>query len=278
MAAESNTRPNIAELLEELSEAGDQAPLELAEAILALREEAVEPLRAILRDKYNWEEAELPAGWMVVHAALLLGKIGVSAAIPELIGCLHYLDHTWVLERLPTIFANIGPSAIEPLKQYLSESRREHDIWFRAVRAAESLGTIAFKYPEYQEEIITFLNQVLDAAQPPMDEDDYFHDYLGAVLVALGSPSSQPIIERALEKKIVRTECLLSVCPVSIVGGKHLIFSTQPPDEETEIRHWAEHDLLTFYYLEEIIGRQRQWQEIEAITGPHQPVQPQEQV
>ena len=90
--------------------------------ILARGSEAVEPLRALLQREYEeWPEIEV-----LSFAAELLGSLGDSAAIPDLLGLFRRVDDD-VLENVSTVLGEFGPQIIEPA---LEIARDESLPWF----------------------------------------------------------------------------------------------------------------------------------------------------
>jgi hypothetical protein len=151
---------SIQELLSKLEELGDQVPLELAQAILAKEQEAVIPLCDVLQDDDYWE-AEGNKQWMPLHAVKLLGMLADPRALPQLVNALilaYKVNDDWIMEDLPTVFGRIGPSAINPLEEFIHTYEGDNKLWWSRNTAANGLVAIAMNHPHEQERILTFLH------------------------------------------------------------------------------------------------------------------------
>ncbi len=139
-------------------------------------------------------EEEKPEFWAPIHALRTLGQLHAEAAAEPLVNMLSEVDQdNWIQEELPQIYALIGPAAIPALTAYLADST--HDVYTRGF-AAESLETIAQKYPESRSECISAISKQLEE----YEENDYeLNAFLIASLSHLKAIETLPLIERAFE-------------------------------------------------------------------------------
>src|SRR5207245_4638764 len=106
MATRQGDRPmseSATALVEQLRAAGEWPEPKLLEEIVVQGNEAVEPLREVLRrDLHGWPE-EAP----LVYAIDLLGRLQVPAAVPDMLAILRRYDNE-TIEGLPAALAAFG--------------------------------------------------------------------------------------------------------------------------------------------------------------------------
>jgi hypothetical protein len=132
--------------------------------------------------------------WAPIHAWWVLGKLRAEEAIGPLIGLLHRVDtedDDWVGEDLPEVLAEIGPAALSPLVEYLTDSA--YGEWAR-VAAARALGLIGEAYPETRGECVAKL--VAQLAQFAV-QSETLNAFLVTPLMDLMAVEAAPIMERA---------------------------------------------------------------------------------
>jgi HEAT repeat protein len=103
-----------------LIEADSLLKPEVAERILEQGEAAVAPLIEILEDRSLLVAS---GGWAPIHAAILLGELGVSEAVPALLEALMDDDDgdLFMEDAIESLTA-LGPAALEPVLQAHAES------------------------------------------------------------------------------------------------------------------------------------------------------------
>ncbi|MBI4308238.1 MAG: SEC-C domain-containing protein [Chloroflexi bacterium] len=236
------------ELIDELMRSGDRAPLDLAQAIVGRGTEAVEALRALLRDEGYWDTEDQNECWVPVHAVKLLGAMGARESLPELLLaldlCAEY-DDDWTAEDLPHALAAIGPVAIGPLMEHIT-SRAAPAEWHTRSLATEALAHIAQGVPEERPRILAFLHGLLDTGN--VDDQDFLSWIVGDLL-DLRDPSSRSVIEAAFARGLVDEV---------IVSLEDVIQSYAFEGTGTGLRGY---DLLEFYLPQEVAARQRRWQQ-----------------
>lgn len=99
-----------------LCEAGDSLRSEVAERILEHGADAVAPLIRILEGRSLLNASR--GGWAPIHAAVLLGQLHASEAIPALLAALADEEHrdSFTEASIESLTA-IGPAALEPVLQ-----------------------------------------------------------------------------------------------------------------------------------------------------------------
>src|SRR5437879_2343170 len=104
-----STAETAESLVEQLVTAGGWPEPRLLTAILERGNEAVEPLRALLRR--DFEEDKLST---VAFAVDLLGSLDDASAVPELLNLFRRYDDLDVMETVRPALSRIGPQVIEP--------------------------------------------------------------------------------------------------------------------------------------------------------------------
>lgn len=110
-------------LVERLIDQGSSLSPELRRNILALKEEAVRPLIAIVEDE-ELQMADSPGeGWAPIHAIELLSELRAPEAIQPLVRVLRTIDwDTIIHDRALSCLRPFGQVAIAPLLQALEET------------------------------------------------------------------------------------------------------------------------------------------------------------
>lgn len=236
------------ELLHKLEELGDRAPIELIQEILAKGKEIVKPLCRILQDKRYWE-AEDDKLWMPTHAVKLLGVLADPEALPQLIDALVLAEKTddeWVMDDLPTVFGRIGPTAVDPLMEFINAHRGDYSMWWSRSTAANGLVSIAIQHNRERERILSFLHGLFSE-----DEDTEFMGSVASDLLDLHDPSSFPVLEDAFNRDLIEKY---------IISREEFLEEREKPPDEKALVHYKT-DLLEFYSPEEVARRQERWEE-----------------
>ena len=174
---------------------------------LAARPDAVEPLRAILRNEYYWAEGRDGEFWIELHAIAILCLAKAAAAIPDLLPTLvltslHDVD--WLFDRLAGHLAQFGTVLISPLKRLVRDLRAKeqesYDYSFARVEAAETLIRIALEHPEVKDEVVSFL---CDCLLDPTENDQMFNALMGDQLVYLDRENVIIAMKAAYERDSV---------------------------------------------------------------------------
>jgi hypothetical protein len=149
--------------------------------------------------RHNFAEDD-PAMWGPVHAWRALGQLRAEKAIEPLIGLLHYIDQDgddWINEEIPPVLGMIGPSAIEPLRTYISS--RENPKYARIV-AGESLRMIPDYFPEQRERIINILSEQLSRGT---NDEREINGFIVGELLDLNAVEKVQVIKAAYDRKCV---------------------------------------------------------------------------
>lgn len=124
------------------------------------REHIPELIRLVEDKKLRWmekpddlpEDGDITEWYGQIYAWRTLAQLKAEEAIPALLSILHEIDEygdDWYGEESFEVFPMIGPAAISPLAEYLSDTK--HGTWAR-VAASESLQKMVEAYPETKEE------------------------------------------------------------------------------------------------------------------------------
>jgi len=140
------------------------------------------------------------AGWAPIHAWRALGQMEAQEAILPLLGLLHRIDEQedeWLLSEIPSVMAQIGPSAIDPVIEYLVDSANpEH----ARICASSVLAEIAVCHPDHRHECVAGISAQLAHSA---EQDESFNGFLICDLLDLDAREAAPIIEKAFAQKKV---------------------------------------------------------------------------
>ena len=241
---------HILDLISDLIESGDRAPMELVKAIINKGEEAIERLSELITDRYFWYTEDEDEWWAPIHAVKILGAMRNEKAIPALLVCLkrfeEYPDNPaseWIEQDLIEAFRQIGPASIKPLMEYIKNNPEEY--WYSRAVASTALVYLASDYEEKRAEILEFLHSLLKEGNI---QDVDFLSLLVCHLLDLCDPSSRPVIEEAFKKDLI-DEFVVTLQEVKKAYKKG-------PD----IPNRLDFDFLEFYTPEAISARQKEWE------------------
>jgi len=182
-------------LLEQLLEAGQRPDPALLRAIQEHGQAAVSPLIEIVTDPNLLRtDSDAPEVWAPMHAMRLLGRLRATAAIAPLITLVEEEEADWIREELPDVMAQIGPTAVEPLKAFAAD--RQQDLYARSA-ACNGLSKIAQAHPETRQQAIAFLRILLSAYPDETPDDETMRGFVIGDLLDLGAREAYPDIEAA---------------------------------------------------------------------------------
>ncbi|MEJ2285766.1 MAG: hypothetical protein P8X85_19490 [Desulfobacterales bacterium] len=100
-----------------------------------------ELIRMVTDRKLLWADQDSIEVWAPVHAWRTLGQLGAEEAIKPLIGLFSELsEDDWASDELPEVMALFGAKAIQPLKEYLSDSSNNELARATAANCLEKIG------------------------------------------------------------------------------------------------------------------------------------------
>jgi hypothetical protein len=129
-----------------------------------------------------------------IHAWRCLAQLRAEEAIAPLLGLMDRLDEAgddWYLDEFPRVFAWIGPAALEPLREYLSND--EHALFARSV-SAEALKELAARHPEMRDDVLKALCNTLSRFE---DTDETVNAFIIGDLLDMRAVEAAELIERA---------------------------------------------------------------------------------
>jgi tetratricopeptide (TPR) repeat protein len=200
-----------------------------------LAEYAPDLIRMVLDDDLNMRDEHDRAVWAPYHALNVLGELGPAEAAEPLTACLDTEDD-WVGEKLPAVYAAIGPAALPVLHAYLAD--REHDTNARGA-ASNALVAIAQTHPAARDEIIACLTAFLDRPDAGVNGDE---EVVTAFVIAdlgdLKALSAYEAIRRAYAEDRVDGQIIgLEDVERDFEMGPPLDFSAPPkPRDEPGVR------------------------------------------
>jgi len=161
------------ELINEFVSLELRVPAPLAKEICN-RPDSTPYLARILEEERYRELGGPGDGWSPIHALHLLGCFKTPEALHLLIGVLRIRGKElgdWLTEDIPSILANFGTSAVEPLTELVLD---ESLYAFVRSAVASALGVIAHNHSECREQVIKLFRQIVRAANARgADEVDY---------------------------------------------------------------------------------------------------------
>lgn len=129
---------------------------------------------------FSEEDEEIAEWYGQIHAWRTLAQLKAEEAIPALLNILQEIDEygdDWYGEESFEVFPMIGPAAIHPLAEYLSDTK--HGTWAR-VAASASLEKMVKEHPETKEECAA---AIVAALQSYKDNDEALNGSLISDLV-----------------------------------------------------------------------------------------------
>jgi hypothetical protein len=107
----------------------------------------------------NLPDEDAARSWAPVHAWRTLGQLQAEEAIDPLINLFHKIqDNDWVIEEMPEVFAQIGPTAFLPLAAYLGNTA--YPTYSRLI-AATAIKQMALAYPLVRDQAVDALAEQL---------------------------------------------------------------------------------------------------------------------
>ncbi len=137
-----------------------------------------------------------PASWASLHALRLLGYLHAYPSAGRLLALMDR-ENDWLSDLLPSVWAEMGPQAAEPLWAYLLD--HEHNPEQRG-NVMIGLQKLAEEHPSYRPEVIQGLVHLLDNAPT---EDGTANAYIAHVLGEMRATDTLPALRRAYKAKKV---------------------------------------------------------------------------
>lgn len=214
------------DLLRPIFTEGDRLTRAQVDEILRHGAAVAPELVRILADEEVWE-AELPAGWAVVHAAFLLGALrppGSLDVLAEAVETAADYDEDLIIEAAPFMFAANGPAALPRLRQLARDREASPTLRGCAHEALGLLGT---------PDAIAVLRESVDDRR--CDQD--VRAVAALALLDFARPEDRARIEAAADGDILQDEEIEAV------------YRDGPPN-------WPPYDWLSFYDPEALAERQ----------------------
>jgi hypothetical protein len=229
MAANYQGMP-IEELINEFISSELRVPIPLVKEICN-RPDSVPYLARIIEGDIYWEIGGPGDAWSPIHALHLLGGIKTTEALHVLITTLRDYGEDigdWLLESMPSILANFGPSAIEPLKEVMLDDRLDG---FVRGAVSSALVVIAHNHSECRESIIKLFRQIIRDAD--VRETGDYDMFITLLVDDLAQFKDQGAVE---EIKLAFTKGLVDESYIDLVEVKRIY---DMPDEDM---HYHSHD------------------------------------
>lgn len=246
------TEKTTQELIDLLIAEEDRVTLEHIQE-LAGREDAIEPLRAWMRDKIRWLNARDGEWWALYHAFTILALTRRVELLPDLFEGVVYAneeDFDWLMEISAAAFARFGEAGLDPLIQFIKSRRpKDKDDWktpFVRSFAAQAVARIALENPALESKVADFFCSCYSDLE---ETDEYF----------LGSISGHALMldkERVLEP--MRAAFKRGAVDETISGDFEQTIDWYDPEEQRDDSEYHV-DLLEFYRPDEIAKRQLRW-------------------
>lgn len=151
-------------------------------------------------DEHFTASADSPALWAPIHAWRALGELGARIVLPTLLALLESMDDggdDWLLEEVPEVCAQLGPSAIDELEAYLLDTTHPE---YGRVAVAHGLERIAVTEASARDNVVAVLADALQrgwASQPDLN------GFLVTYLTRLRAVGHADLIKRAFESRVV---------------------------------------------------------------------------
>src|SRR5262245_51728923 len=234
------------QLIDLLRISEDTLTRDMVDEFVARGERMVWKLTDLCRDERSWTQGGA-AFWAPVHATFILGAFEDSRALMGLLASLRWsakYDVDWVYEKLPSILARIGRSAILPLKARVADRQTG-----RLDRQTElhALASVAASHPIHQGEILDFVRSIADDA----DEEEPIRSVAASVLLRFVRPGDRKsIVASAIRQEWCERPALFDAKDIeeAYASGRQQL--------DSYLQDW-----LDFYSPEAIEARQRRWEE-----------------
>lgn len=239
------------ELIDLLFREEDRIPRSIADEIIRRGAEMSPALSDIVMDKLLWI-APLPEWWAPVHATYLLGAIGGQEVLDPLLAALRWADafeNEWVTEDLPSILGSLGNISYQPLTKIVGDKSAG---WSARSIAMDALGSQAMRFPNLEEDIMAGLGRILSDAT---DETGARRSAAYVLLDFRRSDLKGALIEFAKTEE-ERQRQQLDYKPAFTARDVANDLTTPRSGEEFYMHNWLE-----FYNDDEVIRRQRHWQD-----------------
>jgi hypothetical protein len=175
------------------------------------------------------DEDEIAFFWAPIHAWRALGQLKAEEAIPALLGQLHHVDDNddeWFMEEADDILVQIGPAAVEPLREYIENT--QHGLYAR-ITAVETLEKLGNQYPEVHERCKAILIGILEGYA---GHHETMNGFLIDALIGLKAVEATPLVEQIF--KAGQVDALLYADFEDYQEDMGLI----PPREKPQIRNF----------------------------------------
>jgi hypothetical protein len=192
------------ELIAEFVSSELRVPIPLAEEICNRPDSVPYLARIIEEDKYRKWGGPGDA-WSPIHALHLLGGMKTTEALQALIATLRDRGEDigdWLTEDMPSILANFGTSAVEPLKAMIPDDSLDD---FVRGAASTALVVIAYNHTEYRGPVIKLFRQIVKEANVKRAEElNYtFITLIVDDLAELKDPEAFEDIKQAFENELI---------------------------------------------------------------------------
>jgi len=190
-------------LLAHVDVAGRTLPPELLRVLMArridLREKILDNFAASLHD--DWEDDDDPRWYRAVHYGFLLIAYRERKALP-IFAAIYGGDesHDSLIEWFEDAPANFGPAALPVFQTIVAAAPNTWD--FGAAMSISVLETLALRFPEVRQEVVTFLRSRLPALNEDgkllIDDDAEPDEHWGSIINALTELRDRASMPQAL--------------------------------------------------------------------------------
>ena len=198
-------------LLKALETAGRTPPLKLIRACLDRQESLTPGLLAMFRASLDddWEDADDPRGYRMVHAGMLLLAFREPAALP-IFADLYTRDDDELdmLEWFETDLAHYGATAVPTLLAIVGTDTGGEYHYGRGL-ACDALSTIGALHPETAPAIAVGLRALLPQMRPDgtfdLEPDEFVQTWtnIAITLGELQDEESRPLIEAMFDQDLI---------------------------------------------------------------------------
>jgi len=185
-------------LLGELQQGRDTPLGEIVDRLRALGSSATTALIAMATSPELLElEDDSAEAWAPVLSVRLLGMIVAAEAVRPLVGLLDRFEDDALGDTVVEALGEIGPKAVEPLRQVVFDRRKN---LFTRSRAGSALAAVAKNHPEARAEVVGILRERLDPAESREPDDEVLNGFAIGGLMDLKAVEAAPDIRRAFDE------------------------------------------------------------------------------
>ncbi len=251
--SETLSSASVAQLVELLVRDEDRVPRNVIDECARRGEAMLDRLEDVLEHGRGWEDDATPGEWwLLLHSAMILGRMSESRAGMLLVGFMQKIDATgddtledWLSGHWPALFANKPPDVIEALRAIANDRKLD---WYIRSSAQEPVVAVAAKTGTLDQELQWIARVAAD------ESEDWTLRMLSAARLVDFPREAHRALLLDLAQRQKPKERMFDAREVERAYAK----GVDRPEWSARGNPWE------FYHPDEIAARQRRWAEEDA--------------